>query len=138
MKGESMDSRKIVFRETAVILLGQAICIAAMLGIYALLDRFSAKVLWGGVVGGGLATLNFFFMAVGATLAADRAEKQNTKGGQALLTMSYILRFGLLALVLFACLKSGVFDLLATLLPLVFTRPILTVAEFFRKPGDKK
>lgn len=133
-----MDSRKIVFRETAVILLGQVVCVAAMLGIYALLGKFSSKVLWGGIVGGGLATLNFFFMAVGAALAADRAEKKNTKGGQALLTVSYILRFGLLALVLYACLKSGIFDLLATLLPLVFTRPILTVAEFFRKPGDKR
>lgn len=133
-----MDPRKVVFKETAIILAGQVLCVAAMLGIYALLGKFSSKVLWGGVAGGCLATGNFFFMAVGASLAADRAENQNVKGGQALLTASYFLRFVLLAVVLYASIKSQLFDLLATLLPLVFTRPILTIAEFFRKPGEKK
>ena len=32
-----MDSRKLVFQETAIVLIGQAVCIAAMFGIFALL-----------------------------------------------------------------------------------------------------
>ena len=32
-----MDSRKLVFKETAVVLIGQAICVAAMIGICVLL-----------------------------------------------------------------------------------------------------
>ena len=40
--------------------------------------------------------------------------------------------------VLFAFAKSGICDVFALVIPLAFTRPILTVTEFFRKPGEKK
>ena len=39
----------------------------------------------------------------------------------------------LLFLVLFACAKSGLFNKIALVVPLVFVRPTLTLAEFFRK-----
>lgn len=133
-----MESRKIVFKETAVVLVGQLVCVAVMLGVYGLLGKFSGKVLLGGIVGGVLATANFFFMAVGASLAADKAEQDNVKGGKAMIQSSYMLRLAVLAVLLFACAKSGIFDLVALLLPLVFTRPILTVGEFFRKSGEPK
>ena len=132
------ESRKIVFKETAIVLIGQIVCVAVMLGIYALLGRFDLSVLLGGIVGGVLATANFFFMAVGATLAADKAEQDNVKGGKAMIQSSYTIRLVVLVVVLFACAKSGYFDLLALLLPLVFTRPILSVGEFFRKSGESK
>lgn len=132
------QSRKIVFQETAVVLIGQIVCVAVMFGIYALLGRFDVSVLLGGIVGGLLATANFFFMAVGATLAADKAEQDNVKGGKAMIQSSYMIRLVVLVVVLFACAKSGYFNLLALLLPLVFTRPILSVGEFFRKSGENK
>ena len=133
-----MESRKIVFKETAVVLIGQVLCVAVMFGVYALLGRFGSKVLLGGIVGGVLAVANFFFMAIGASLAADKAQQDNVKGGKALIQSSYMIRLVVLVVLLFACVKSGYFDLLALLLPLVFTRPILTVGEFFRKSGDAK
>ena len=133
-----MQSRKIIFQQTAVVLVGQIVCVGAMLGIYALLGYYSGKVFLSGLVGLVLATLNFFFMAVGATLAADKAQEDNVNGGKSLMQSSYMLRLAVLALVLFACAKSGFFDLLALVLPLAFTRPILTVGEFFRKSGDEK
>ena len=36
---------------------------------------------------------------------------------------------------LILCAKSGVFDVLALVLPLLFVRPVITLAEFFRKKG---
>ena len=132
-----MDSRKYVLKQTTFISIGQAICVAAMLGIYALLGQFDTAVLWGGIVGGVLAALNFLFMAVGAMMAADKAEDQNVKGGQALVRNSMILRLALLAVVLIAFAKSGICDVLAMVLPLAFTRPILMFAEFFGKAGGK-
>lgn len=134
----AMDSRKIVFQETAVIALGVAICTAVMYGIYALLHLFSVKVLLGGVLGCVLSVGNFFFMAVGTSLAADRAQKQDVKGGQGIIQRSMLIRYIVLFVILFAAGKSGWFDLFALVLPLVFVRPVLTVAEFFRKSGDKK
>lgn len=133
-----IESRKIVFRETAVVLLGVVACTAVMFVIYFLLNFFSKKVLLSGIVGSILAIANFFFMAVGTALAADKAEQQNVKGGQGIIQMSMLVRYVLLFVILFACGKSGYFDLISLVLPLVFVRPVLTFAEFFRKSGDKK
>lgn len=132
-----MQSRKVVFQETALVLVGELICVGAMLGIYGLLGYFGSKVLLGGIVGLLLAVLNFFFMAVGTSLAADKAEKQDVKGGKAVLQMSRIIRYILLLVILFAFGKSGLCDILALALPLLFVRPILTFGEFFRKKGDE-
>ena len=133
-----MDSRKYVLQKAGVIALGQAVCVAAMVGIFALLGQFDMTVLWGGIVGGVMATLNFFFMAMGAMIAADKAMEDNVAAGTATVRMSYILRLVVLAIVLFAFAKSGICNVLALVLPLAFTRPVLTVTEFFRKPGEKK
>ncbi len=131
-----MDSRKYVLQETAIIAIGQIICTAAMIGIFALLGSYDRSVLLGGIVGAAAATANFFFMAIGASLAADKAEKQDVKGGQALIKGSYLLRMVLLFVILFAFVKSGLCNVIALVVPLVFVRPVLTVAEFFRKKGD--
>lgn len=133
-----MDPRKYVLKETAIVAAGQILCIGVMFGVFALLKQFDATVLWGGLLGGAVAIANFLFMAIGASLAADRAEQQNVKGGKAMIQTSFLLRYALMALILFAGAKSGLCNLFALVLPLVFTRPILTVSEFFRKSGDSK
>ena len=129
------ESRKIVLKETAILAIGEMICVAIMCGVYALLGKFSMSVLLGGLAGLVLATGNFFFLAVVATLAADRAEKQDVAGGQKLMKSSYPIRLLALAGLLILCAKSGVFDVIALVLPLLFVRPVLTIAEFFRKKG---
>lgn len=131
-----MDSRKFVLKETAIVLLGEVLCSAVMVGIFALLGKFDQTVLLGAAVGAILATLNFFFMAVGATLAADKAENQNVKGGKAMIQSSYLIRLVVLFAVLFAFAKSGLCNVIALVVPLIFVRPVLTIAEFFRKPGE--
>lgn len=133
-----MDPRKIVFQETAIVAVGEVICTAAMIGIFALMGYFNTGVVLGAIVGMVLAIGNFLFMAIGASLAADKAQVQDVKGGQSLLQMSMLLRYAVLFIVLFACGRSGMFNLIALVLPLVFVRPTLTIAEFFRKPGEKK
>ena len=132
-----MDSKKIVWRETGIVAAGVLICTALMVGIFALLGSCDASVLLGGAVGALLSIGNFFFMAVGTSLAADKAESQDVKAGQLLVGNSYMIRLVVLAVALFACAKSGVFNLFALVLPLVFVRPVLTIAEFFRKTGGK-
>lgn len=133
-----MDSRKFVLKQTMMIALGQAIGVAAMVGIFALLGQFNMAVLLGGVVGGVLAVLNFFVMAVGAMMAADKAMDQDVKGGKATVRSSMILRLVLMAIVLIAFAKSGLCNVLAMVIPLAFTRPILMFAEFFGKAGRDK
>ena len=133
-----MDSRKLILRETAVVAVGEALCTAVMLGVFALLGRFDRSVLLGGVFGWLFAVLNEFFMALGAMMAADKAEKQDVKGGQTLIRLSFLLRMAVLFLLMFALVKGGVCNVISLVVPLLFTRPILTIAEYFRKAGDPK
>ena len=129
------ESRKLVLKETLIVAIGVAVGVALMCLVYALLGSYSAQVLLGGIVGMVLAVGNFFSLAVVATLAADKAEAGDTEGGQKLMKSSYPLRMLVLAGLLFLGAKSGFFDVIALVLPLVFVRPTLTVAEFFRKKG---
>lgn len=125
-------------RQTALVFAGVMVCAAVMMVVYALLGKLGWPVLLGGIVGGVLSTANFFFMAVSAELAADKAQADNVKGGKTLMQSSYMLRLAALAVLLFACAKSGWFDLLALALPLAFVRPVLGILEFFRKSGEAK
>ena len=131
-----MDSRKYVLKQTAIVALGQVLCVGAMIGIFALVGQLDRSVVLGGIVGGVLSVVNFLVMAIFAMIAADKAVEQDVKGGKATVRMSMIVRVALLAIVLFAFAKSGLCNVVAMVLPLAFTRPILTVATFFEKAGE--
>lgn len=130
-----MDSRSIVFKETAIILIGELIFVPVMALVFHLAGHFDRTVVFGGIAGALLAVANFFFMALSTSAAADKAGQQDVKGGQATMQTSFILRQLLLFGALILCAKSGVMDLLALALPLLFVRPIITFAEFFRRKG---
>ena len=132
-----MDSRNIVFKETAIILVGELIFLPLMLLVFFLAGHFDRTVVYGGLAGAVLAVANFFAMAMSTSVAADKAAQQDVKGGQATMQTSFILRQLLLFGALILCAKSGVMNLLALVLPVLFVRPIITIAEFFRKKGGK-
>lgn len=131
-----MDSRKIALKETQTIAIGETVGVALMIGVFALLGKYDTSVLLGGIVGGVLAVANFFAMAMVTTLAADRAEQQDVEGGTKLIQGSYPIRLLVLAAALFICAYSGYFNVVALVIPLLFVRPTITIAEFFRKKGD--
>ena len=130
------ESRKIVLKETALIAAGELVCVAVMCVVYALIGKFALPVVLGGLVGLLVATGNFFFMAMAATLAADKAEAQDVEGGKKLMKGSYPIRMLVMAAVLILCAKSGFFNVVALVLPLLFVRPALTVAEFLNRKGE--
>ena len=132
-----MDIRKFILRQTGIVALGEAIGVGAMWGVFALLNAFDSTVLLGGIVGGLVAVGNFLAMAIGVSMAADKAQQQNVTGGQATIKGSFLLRMAVLFVILFAFAKSGLCNPIALVVPLVFVRFTLTIAEFFRrKPGD--
>ena len=133
-----MDSHKFVLKETGIVALGQAVCIGLMICIFALLGKFDTSVWLGGIAGGVLAVANFFFMAISASVAADKAVAQDVKGGQLTKRLSYMVRLAVIYIILFALVKSGVCHVITAVRPLAFTRPVLFVSEFFRKSGETK
>ena len=132
-----MAVRKFVLKETGIIAIGEGVGVAAMWGVYALLGRFDLTILLGGIVGAIVAVLNFFFMALSADMAADKAVNQDVKGGKDLMRSFMMTRMVAIFIVLVVFAKSGLCDPLALVIPLVMVRPTIMVAEFFRKAGEK-
>lgn len=130
-----MDSRKIVFQETSVIALGEAICVPLMVLAFFLCGAFDRTVVFGGIAGALIALANFFFMALSTSLAADKAQQQDVRGGKSTMRFSYIFRLILMYGALIVCAKSGVMNLLALVIPVLMVRPIIMFAEFFRRKG---
>ena len=129
-----MDSRKIVFKETAIIAIGELICGAIMVGVFAAIGQFSISVLCSALAGCLIMIANYFFMAVTVSLAADRAENGQVTEAQKLIKLSSVVRL----LVMAGALLLGVYvggNVVALALPLLFARPILLLTEFFRKKG---
>lgn len=133
-----MNSKQFALRETLSVLIGEAVLTGVMIGVFALLGKYDLTVLWGGIIGAAVATANFFLMALGTGLAADKAQQQDAKSGQALIHMSYLGRMIGLFIILAICAKSGLCNVLTLVIPLVFVRPILTIREIFKKKGDNE
>ena len=123
-------------RETFFLLLGELICSAIIVGVYAMLGALEADVVWGVLIGTVLGVGNFFMLGVSADAAATKAQEQDVKGGKKLMRLSYQFRLIVLFALLFVFAKSGLCNPLAMVLPLLLFRPILMVIEFFRKPGE--
>lgn len=133
-----MDNRKYVFSQMVTIFIGELILSALMVGVFALLGYFDKSVLFGAGAGAVIATLNHLILVLGVMAASSKAEKQDVKGGQALVQMSYFGRTIGLFLILVLCAKTGIFNLIALVIPLVFTRPILTITDHFNKKGGNE
>ena len=133
-----MDNRKYVLSQALIILIGELALSALMVGIFAILGYWDFSVVLGAVAGAVIATLNHLVLVLGVMAAASKAEKQDVKGGQMLVQMSYMGRLLGLFLILVLCAKSEIFNLLALVIPLVFTRPVLTIAEYFNKKGGNE
>ena len=130
-----MDSRKVVLKETCIVAVGELLCSAITVGIFAALGYFQMNVLWGSLAGCGIIIANYLFMAMFVSLATDRAKKGNTDQAKKMVRLSSVLRLLVMGILLFAGFKLGA-NAISLALPLLLLRPILLVAEFFRKKGD--
>lgn len=128
-----METRKFVLSQSLTMLIGELILSAVMVLVFALLGCFDRSVLLGAAVGALLATGNHTLLVLGVVNASGKAETQDVKGGQAAIQLSYMGRLLGLFLILVLCAKSGLFNLLALVIPLLFTRPILTITDHFSK-----
>lgn len=128
---------KDVLKQILRVFICEAALILIMLGVYALLDKFSASVVLGAVLGGLTAIGNFIALSISVSMAADRAAQTGeAKKAQLMLQGGTTGRILTLAVVYILLLKSGKCDLLATILPLIFVQASITLTEFFRKDGE--
>lgn len=107
-----------IIKQTRRIALGTAVCVAAMLAVYALLGRFSPGVALGALLGGAYAVLNFFMLGMGVQKALNTGDEQLARAS---LRASYSMRMvGMLVVAVLAFalpFAEGVPCLIALLFP---------------------
>ncbi len=125
-----MKHKNVVITETIKLSVGMLAVLALMLAVYALIGHFSMAVLTGGIVGTVLSVANFFFMGMSLfnITAGEEEAKANLK-----VRAGYMLRMIILVVVLILAIKYAGCDPIATLIPLLAVRLVLTVEQFIVK-----
>ena len=135
---EKSHEKSQLYREILRLAALELLAAGLMVGVFALLGKYSAQVLFGALLGAALACVNYLIMALSVNLAADKAEQGNVAAGKGIMSASMFLRYALML----GGLLLGVLALklhpLATALPLVFAHLLLLLGEVFRKAGEKK
>lgn len=106
-------------RETLHIATGVLIFSAVMNLIFVLLRRWDLSVLWGSLLGGGFAVVNFF--ALGLTVQKMAADP-NEKRGKLTMQMSYTLRMLFTVFIVALAIKLPGVSWLPTVISLFFPR----------------
>lgn len=131
-----MQVQEATRRETGHIALGVLCFSAVMELVFLLLRRWSLGVLWGNLLGGGFAVLNFFFL--GLTVQAIASE-EDQKRARLKLQGSYSLRMLLTLGVIVLAIKLPFVVWPAAVIPLLFPRlTILAMQMLGMYKPDKK
>jgi hypothetical protein len=144
------DSAFFVIGEIVVALLVIAVYYA--LGIYLENVIFTYKVITGAILGSAVMIVNYVALSFFVTRAADKIielrgkgemteeeiekfTKENTRKIQTTVQLSFFIRTFSMIGVLVIALISGHFDVIATAIPLVCFRPIISAGELFARRG---
>lgn len=106
------------------VLAGSLILGAVMDIVFLVIGRFDLTVLWGTLLGVACTCLNFAFLAITVSNAMDKGK---SAGGY--MGTSYLLRLFFIGAVVVFAIKSEYFNYIATIIPLLFPRVIITVLE---------
>lgn len=129
-----MQKHKDVLHQTGRLALALVVCVGAMLGVYALLGKFTTSILLGAVIGSVLAIGNFLSLSITVSNALDRAARdQDPQRAQLSIQASSVVRLLVLAAIYILLFRAEVCDPVAALIPLLLAQAALKLVEFFRK-----
>ena len=132
-----MNQKNPVIQESLRVTIWTLLMLGVLCGIFAIAGEFSVMVLYSGFTGWFLTIANFFFMCVAIMNHTDQTETSVQKAAAAI-RVSYMMRTVALLIILIVLLKSGKFDPIATLVPLLFTKPAVMIDNtLFRTRNTK-
>lgn len=132
-----MQKHREILRQVCRLTVALAVCVAIMLGVYALLGAFTRAVLVGAILGLILAVGNFVSLSITVSNAVDRAARDNDpQRAQLSIQASGVIRLLVLAVIYILLFRSKVCDPVAALLPLLMAQAVLKLVEFFRKDDE--
>ena len=146
-----MKKNDIPVFEISVLILGELLVSLIVAGVYLILRKFSYAVITGCLLGSAVAIFNFIFLSVAVNRAINKAlagregdemtdeevaefAKISGAAVQRAVQGSYVLRQVLMLAVLAGAFLLGDFvDVIATLVPLLMFRPLLSVCGLIKK-----
>ncbi len=120
---------KTVQKETGYIALWVLIFSALMQAVFLVIGKWDLTVLFGNLLGGALAILNFFLMGIGVQKAVRKEEKE----ARDLMKLSQTLRSFLVLVVVIVGIVLHCFHTVAVILPLFFPRIAVAIRPLFMK-----
>ena len=145
MQKKNMPTAEILF-----LVVGELIVSLIVSGVYLLLNRFSYAVISGCLLGSAVTVFNFVFLSISVNRAIDKAlagrkegemteeeaqafAAENQAAVQRAAQGSYLVRqILMLGVLVCAFLLDGWFDVIATLVPLLMFRPLLSVCGLMK------
>ena len=146
-----MQKTKLPIYEMVSLAIGEIIVSAIVAVVFLCISQFTYAVIFGALLGAGLTLANFYALSISTTNALNRAIDE--VGGEAMeeeaakefaarhqakiqliMTASFIARMlSLAAALVVAFIFKEIFNPIATAIPLLMFRPILTVAGLISK-----
>ena len=125
-----MQKHRDVLQQASRLAVAVALCIAAMLAVYALTGHFTNAVLLGAMIGFVMAMGNFLSLSITVSNAMNRA----ANGGSAQLEIqtSSVVRPVILVIIYILLFRAELCDPLAAILPLLFAQFCIKLIDFFR------
>lgn len=119
--------KKIVLRTTGMVAAGVLAASAVMVGVYAILDKFTAAVLLGAVLGSLYAVFNFYMRSTAQVKALEKDSPMQAKQAASLSYTLRMLGMIVLAVVGFA---TDWYDGVTFLLPQIFAQAVTWIYYF--------
>ena len=136
-------------------IIGELITALLVCGAFLILKKFDTSVLFGAILGSAVTLANFLMLIISTNRAIDRAIAERGEGEmseeevaeftarhqanlQAAARISYLVRTVCIAATLVvAFLLNGVFNVIATLVPLLMFRPIIVISQLLKNKISK-
>ncbi len=149
-----MEKAKIPFKQILILLIGELLVSGCVIGVYAIINKFTYKVILGSVLGIVVTLSNYLVLAVMTNnvinkFLAERGDGEMSDEDAAALAMkfqgkvqnqirlSFIIRNLVMLVTLIAAFFINIFDVIATLFPLLAFSPILKLSELIGRKADE-
>ena len=133
-----MQKHRDVLQQASRLAVAVALCIAAMLAVYALTGHFTNAVLLGALIGFVLAMGNFLSLSITVSNAMNRAANGGSpQKAQLEIQTSSVVRPVVLVIIYILLFRAKLCDPVAAILPLLFAQVCIKLIEFFRKEPTK-
>ena len=124
-----MQKHRDVLQQASRLAVAVALCIAAMLAVYALTGHFTNAVLLGALIGFVMAMGNFLSLSITVSNAMNRAANG---GSPQKAQTSSVVRPVILVIIYILLFRAELCDPLAAILPLLFAQVCIKLIDFFR------